>query len=203
VAVAVRLQGQQDWRATLSGGQNRCDAHEQDLEYAPLRDFPELFTRNMNELRTLAFLITGDQTRAEQCFVAGLEESTGGNPVFKEWARAWSKRVIIRNAIKMMTPTPGQRNLEPANRETRRNSCERDALLDLLLELAPFERFVFVIWVLEGYSLSDTASLLGCTVTELSRARSQALRQIALARSGSRRLERDLSSLSHAILRQT
>jgi DNA-directed RNA polymerase specialized sigma24 family protein len=167
----------------MFGGQNRHDAQEQDLEYATRRDFQEIFTQDMSELHTLAFLLTADQTRAEQCFVAGLEESIEGNAVFRQWARAWSKRVIIRNAIKMMAPAPGQTNPARANRETHKQPSERDAWLAWVLELPPFERFVFVIWVLEGHSLSDSAGLLGCTITELSRARSQALRRIALARS--------------------
>jgi DNA-directed RNA polymerase specialized sigma24 family protein len=167
----------------MFGGENRRDVHEQDLQYATRRDFQEIFTQDMSELHMLAFLLTADQARAEQCFVAGLEESIQGNPVFRQWARAWSKRVIISNAIKMMAPAPGQTNRAPVNRETHRNSSERDALLTVVLELPPFERFVFVIWVLEGHSLSDSAGLLGCTVTELTQARSQALKRIALARS--------------------
>lgn len=167
----------------MFGGQNLHDAHEQDLEYATRRDFQEIFTQDINELHTLAFLLTADQVLAEQSFVAGLEESIQGNPVFRQWARSWSKRVIIRNAIKMIAPAPGQTNPAPANRETHRQSSQRDAWLAWVLELPPFERFVFVIWVLEGHSMSDSASLLGCTITELSRARSQALRRIALARS--------------------
>lgn len=42
--------------------------------------------------------------------MAGLEDSIHGNPVFKESAHSWSKRTIIKNAIRMISPAPGQIN---------------------------------------------------------------------------------------------
>src|SRR5215469_18242139 len=76
--------------------------------YATRRDFQEIFTEDMTGLHLLAFLLSADTDKAEQCFVAGLESSIAGNPVFQQWARSWSKRAIIKNAIKMIAPTPGQ-----------------------------------------------------------------------------------------------
>src|SRR5690349_22928090 len=74
-------------------------------EYASCKDFQRIFNEDMVGLHRLAFLLTADEARAEQCFVAGLEDSIHGNPVFRQWARAWSKRAIIQNAIKTMAPT--------------------------------------------------------------------------------------------------
>src|SRR5262245_20545098 len=74
-------------------------------EYATCRDFRQIFTEDMAGLHLLAYLLTADVAKAEQCFVAGLEDSIHGNQVFKQWARAWSKRAIIQNAIKMATPS--------------------------------------------------------------------------------------------------
>lgn len=157
------------------------DAHEQALEYATRDDFEQIFNNDMSSLHMLALMLTGDQATAEKCFVAGLEESIEGNPVFRQWARSWSKRVIIKNAIRIMLPVPGEVNPEPLPAPAS-TDFERDALMSVVWELPPFERFVFVISVLEGHSVSDCASLMGCTLTELTRARSQALTQIALAR---------------------
>src|ERR1043165_4238048 len=74
------------------------------FEYASCRDFQQIFAEEMAGLYQLAYLLTADQAKAEACFVAGLEESIHGNPVFRQWARAWSKRAIIQNAIKTMAP---------------------------------------------------------------------------------------------------
>src|SRR6476660_2393178 len=80
--------------------------HGRASEYANCKDFQRIFNGDMVGLHRLAFLLTADEARAEQCFVAGLEDSIHGNPVFRQWARAWSKRAIIQNAIKTMAPVP-------------------------------------------------------------------------------------------------
>lgn len=167
----------------MFGLQSKVEARERALEYATRNDFEMIFNGDMNVLHTLAFLLTADEAKAEQCFVAGLEESIQGNPVFRQWARSWSKRVIITHAIKMMAPAPGQAKPVCESLPARRADSDRDAFLFPILQLPPFERFVFVISVLEGHSVSDCASLLGCTLTELNRARSQALTHVARVRS--------------------
>ena len=58
----------------------------------------------MNGLYLLSFLLTGDRTIAEQCFVGGLHIAQEGNQVFKEWAESWARRAIIQNAIRMIRP---------------------------------------------------------------------------------------------------
>jgi hypothetical protein len=35
-----------------------------------------------------------------------LEDAVEGNPVFKEWARSWARRVIIVNAVRAINPQP-------------------------------------------------------------------------------------------------
>src|SRR6478609_11995591 len=93
---------------------NKQKAIERATEYASCKDFKQIFTEDMVGLHRLAFLLTADHAKAEQCFVAGLEESIRGNPVFRQWARAWSKRAIIQNAIKMIAPVPHKRGPEQA-----------------------------------------------------------------------------------------
>ena len=43
----------------------------------------------------------------------------------------------------------------------------------------PFERFVFVMAVLEGYSLRECSALLGCPVQDVVTAKSLALQRLA------------------------
>ena len=156
-------------------------ARERAAEYATRCDFEKIFTEDMTTLHLLAFLLTADQAKAERCFVAGLEESTQGNPVFRQWARSWSKRAIIRNAIKIMAPAPGQPSPASVSPDMPKESPERDALIASVTELEPLQRFVFVMSVLEGYSVNECATLLSCTVQEVAQARSFALGRIATA----------------------
>src|SRR5260370_22453185 len=58
----------------------------------------------MNGLYQLSFLLTGDHQTAERCFVAGIEDCVKENRVFREWARAWAKRVIVEKAIRELHP---------------------------------------------------------------------------------------------------
>jgi DNA-directed RNA polymerase specialized sigma24 family protein len=151
------------------------------LAYATRADFQRIFTEDIGSLHLLALLLTADLQKAEQVFVAGLEESIRGNPVFKQWARSWSKRVIIRNAIKLVAPSPaGQENSAPSTCAADAPS-EKNAWIAAIMQLPAFERFIFVISVLEGHSESDCASLLGCSMQEMNRARSRALTRIAAA----------------------
>src|SRR5207249_8365560 len=76
-------------------------------------EFCRIFAEDENALYLLALLLTADASKAEQCFVAGLEDSIQGNPVFKEWVRSWSRRMIIKNAIQMVSPSPARVNGAP------------------------------------------------------------------------------------------
>src|SRR5215469_10406300 len=82
------------------------ESWQQSAAYATGADFCRIFSENMKDLYLLALLLTADPVRAEQCFVAGFDDCSGGNRVFKEWAQAWARRVIIKNAIRLTNPSP-------------------------------------------------------------------------------------------------
>jgi hypothetical protein len=60
-----------------------------------------------------------------------------------------------------------------------------------ILELRPFERFVYVMSVLERYSDQDCSVLLGCARRDVVAARSRALQQVGGAVES--QLERELN----------
>jgi len=156
--------------------------HETTL-YASLEDFCRVFGANLDGLHQLSFLLTGDPKKAEQCFVAGLEDCVTSNNVFREWAHSWAKRAIVQNAIRILQPSPGSAasSLPPAV-GGRRVTAERGPLeIDRVLALADFERFVFVMSVLERYSEHDCTLLLNCTVWEVREARIRVLERMAPA----------------------
>lgn len=160
---------------------------EKALEYATRSDFQQIFTEDMAGLHLLALLLTADPDEAEDCVVAGLEESTHSNTVFKHWARSWSKRAIIKNAIKALRPAPGKPGPAPdiALQSGAEDVCVgtgkplQEDLLTAVTRLGVFERFVLVMAVLEGYSLTECAVLLACPVKEAARAKALALQHLA------------------------
>src|SRR5215831_21002533 len=75
-------------------------------QYATCADFSRIFAEDMKNLYLLALVLTADSEKAEQCFVSGLDDCTSGNQVFREWARSWARRVVIKRAIRMIAPQP-------------------------------------------------------------------------------------------------
>lgn len=159
---------------------NKQKAIERATEYASCKDFQQIFNEDMVGLHRLAFLLTADQAKAEQCFVAGLEDSIHGNPVFKQWARAWSKRAIIQSAIKAVGPMPARHGAIPETADAHWQSGDDvESIVAVVASWEPFERFVFVMAVLEGYGLRECAALLACPVQDVIAAKSLAMRRLA------------------------
>ena len=153
-------------------------------DYATSEDFRKLFTNDVKRLYLLSFFLTANHEKAEQCFVAGLDDCVNGNPVFREWADAWARRVIVRNAVGMIQPRPG--NTAPrtcafrsADEGTLPRIVLHDARFTRVLALEDFERFVFVLSVLEGYPDQGCAILLGASRQEIREARVHAVDHMA------------------------
>ncbi|HUE52829.1 MAG TPA: sigma factor-like helix-turn-helix DNA-binding protein [Terriglobales bacterium] len=143
--------------------------------YTTSADFCRIFSEEMSSLYLLAFLLTANAEKAEQCFVAGIGDSVEGNPVFREWARSWARRTIVLHAIRMMKPA--QKTITIAETEPVRRNIE--PRLRAILALDTLERFVFVMSGLEGYSDQDCSALLGCSLQTIADARARAVQQLA------------------------
>jgi DNA-directed RNA polymerase specialized sigma24 family protein len=158
---------------------NKQKSIERATEYASCKDFQQIFTEDIVGLHRLAFLLTADHAKAEQCFVAGLEDSIHGNPVFRQWARSWSKRAIIRSAIKAIAPVPTHGVLPETADAQWQNGDDVESIAAVVAGWEPFERFVFVMAVLEGYGLRECAALLACPVPDVVVAKSWAMQRLA------------------------
>jgi hypothetical protein len=152
-------------------------------EYATTDDFRRIFDENMNSLYLLAFLLTADHGMAEQCFVSGLEDAVGSNPVFREWAQSWVRRVIIQNAVRLINlrPKDGSGRLRSASVHSDKTlPLERHVEVSAVLGLEAFERIVYVMTILEHYSDHECSLLLGCARRDVLPARIRALEEIAV-----------------------
>ncbi len=153
--------------------------------YASSDDFRRVFDQDMNSLYLLLFLLTADRDKAEQCFGAGLEDAVeGSNPVFKEWARSWARRVIIINAVRVINPRPMEENGGASSAPVSSNGKTppvEHVEIAAVLALEPFERFVYAMTVLERYSDQDCSLLLRCARRDVVAARTRAFEQIGSA----------------------
>jgi len=157
----------------------RQSLNQEPTPYATGADFHWTFANDMNHLYLLSFLLTSDHSLAEKCFVRSLDDSAKGNRVFKDWVQSWAERTIVQNAVQIVRPRPA--NSSTPNRTTERNTggtINPPAEIAAVVRLAPFERFAFVLSVLERYSDQECSLLLNCSRGDLVAARTQALRWI-------------------------
>src|SRR5258708_36658569 len=74
-------------------------------DYATHADFCAVFLRDLDRLSSLALILTGDEPTAERCVLAAFDSCAAGI-VFNESAVRWSRRSVIKNAIRFMLPAP-------------------------------------------------------------------------------------------------
>ena len=112
-----------------------------------------------------------------QCFVSSLGDCLDMKPVFKDWTDFWTRHIVLRNAIRMLSPA-----VNPNGEDSRSHISQLDVALSpvlrAVLRLGTFERFVFVMSVLEGYSDRDCALLLGSSTRDVVAAKAKALEHL-------------------------
>jgi hypothetical protein len=148
-------------------------------DYAKQAHFWNLFENDVKPLYLLAFLLTANHEDSEQCFVSTVEGAFKEQPlVFRQWVRSWVKRKLIENAIEIVSPASirnrQKRDLWGAGQHETQRECE----IDTVTKLVAFDRFVFVMSILERHSNRDCSVLLGCSMNKVAQARVRALRRL-------------------------
>jgi hypothetical protein len=154
------------------------------IDHPTESDFCEIFTEEMHSLYLLSFVLTADHHKAEQCFVGGLGQCVEGMDVFMDWSRLWARRAIVRQAILMMRPAPQDTDHWSTSSAGAVSSAASPSLFAAILSLSTFERFVFVLSILEGHSEADCVSLLKCSRREVAIARELALQFLVTTETG-------------------
>jgi hypothetical protein len=161
-----------------------CDRHQAKAKGSSGQttrdDFCRIFTQDMKGLYLLSFLLTADPKKAEQCFAAGMEDCVEGNPVFKEWAHAWSRRAIIKNAIRIVAPLTSPTNAHELTIDAADWETDLRPALAAVTQLEPLERFVYVMSVLERYSDHECSTLLITTKGRVVAARTRGLQRLSV-----------------------
>ena len=147
-------------------------------DYAKPADFCNLFTNDTKPLYLLAFLLTANHEESEQCFVSTIKKAFEEQAVFKEWMRSWVKRCLIKNAIETVSPASARYGQKRDLWETGQHGTPRECEIDTVTKLDPFERFVFVLSIVERHSNWHCALLLGCSTNRVAYARMRALRRL-------------------------
>jgi DNA-directed RNA polymerase specialized sigma24 family protein len=151
---------------------------ELDGKHAGSADFCRLFAKERASLYKLAFLLTASHQDAEQCLLSALEEAFGVLGVHRLWALSWSKRAVIKQAIRITTLASIRDNTGRDGWEDEEYESLAGTVIDAVTHLVPFERLVFVLSVLERISLRECSVLLSCTPQNVFDAQVRALRQL-------------------------
>jgi hypothetical protein len=149
--------------------------------YATATDYYRIFVEEMDSLYLLAFLLTADKDMAEQCVVGGLGECVGRIGVFMERARSWTRRAIVKDAIRKIRPAPQEGANEHFGSPKTRDIVGASNPFAFIASLRSFERFVFVMSVLEGQSDEDCQSLISCSRQEIVMARKAVMKLFVAA----------------------
>jgi len=165
--------------------------------YASGADFCRIFEDEMSRLYLLSFLLTADYDTAVECFVGGLEDCQKANTVFKDWTGSWARRTIVQNAIRMIQPRPGRGAAGRVLSEAITGSATTESatlgltttgltttgltMIAAIGRLSVFERFVFVMSVLESHTDQECSLLLNTTRGEVVSARTHAMQQITVS----------------------
>lgn len=147
-------------------------------DYASRVDICKVFEQEMMPLYLLSFLLTANHNKAEQCFAATAEHALKEQSVFKEWARSWIKRRLIENAIGTVFPASVGSSDNWDFSSAGHPKAGGDDEIDAVTQLPPLERFVFVMSILERYSVWECSLLLGCGTKDVLKAQTRALRRL-------------------------
>jgi DNA-directed RNA polymerase specialized sigma24 family protein len=151
---------------------------ERATRYATVTDFIATFDEEMHSLYLLAFLLTADHDKAEQCLACAMGECVEWIGVFTDWAHSWSRRTVLKRAIQMIMPVPEHAdNVSIITLKASAASGEDNSPFAAMLLLDPFERFVFVMTTLEGQSDAECAVLLRCSRRDVMMARVLAVKR--------------------------
>lgn len=171
-------------KSSLQFHSNKSKLSQEDTFATPL-DFQRLFAREMNDLFRLSLQLTADAEKAESCLIFAMRECISNTTVSKRWALTWARRTVVRNAIRLasgiepVVPYDVDCEAEPGF-HLQPSEIRIAALQDspAILELPDFDRMVFVICVLERYSILDCALLLTRSPKDVNEARLRAITQV-------------------------
>lgn len=147
-------------------------------DYASREEFAKAFASERAGLHMLALSLTGDSEAARRCLISTFRECLASSSVSRDWVLRWTRRMVIRHAISFVMG-PGNQSFVDKKDDVKHgligfspdDSPGTFVESGSILDLPELDRFVFVICVLERYSMYDCALLLGKSPRDVIEAR--------------------------------
>jgi hypothetical protein len=153
--------------------------NERTTSYASAGDSFKTFTEEMHSLNVLSLLLTADKDKAEECLVCAMGDCVEEIVVFMAWARLSGRWAVLTHAIQMIRPVPEHPDSLPFISINGLATSADNNPFAAIVALGAFERFVFVMSVLEGHSEQECAIVLRCSRRDVMIARLLALTRLA------------------------
>jgi hypothetical protein len=160
-------------------------------EYVTAENIQNVFVSDLDDLFELAFLLTGDLAKAAYCIEITVRECIHPRWMPKTQLPDWVRNAVIRNGIRIVdefdgNPVCGVQAQSPfvATQQLRTSPIPESTALAGILDLSDFDRLVYVLCVLEHFSMLDCAMLLGTTRQEVRDAQDRAVAHISATASG-------------------
>ena len=146
--------------------------------YVSVEEFVAVFVSKHAYLQRLALLLTADSGLAARCVRLASDQCGANSCVLRGWAFTWARRMVIRTAIDLVMRCERYQFVGTAGNDDRGMMINQDRELissapndESILGLPGLDRFVFVICVLERYSVHECAALLGKSLRDVNDSR--------------------------------
>jgi len=139
----------------------------------PPGEASRFFQKDMKSLFLLSLMLTADVDSAESCFVSSLGDCMSMKPSVEEWTNDCMRHLLVHNAVAMLRPA-----IEDDEQLVNCNLALNPAL-HAVIRLKNFERFVFVLSILEGHSNHECSVLMKSSVRDIAAAKIRALENFA------------------------
>jgi len=167
-------------------------------ECATAEDRQKHFAAEMAELFHLAFLLTANVEDAERCVILAMRQCMEADAILKHWLPVWVRRSVITTGIEIVTghqreplPSPVLCNSNGSAQGPAQSTSSPEGSAGVFT-LAHRERLVYVLSVIEQYSIRECAHLLGRSNKDVREARASAVDNIAAFEIGLQRQARSI-----------
>ena len=142
----------------------------------------EMWLDEITELYLLAFILTADKETAEQCVLDSVDGYLDSGAVsLVDWVKSDGRHAAITSAVKRLKPRVKASYSWTVPDGTRAVSAPSHQPFAVITALGTFERFVYVLSVLEGYDEEECADVLQCHRAEVVAARKLSQQLVGLS----------------------
>jgi DNA-directed RNA polymerase specialized sigma24 family protein len=142
----------------------------------PLPPVCRVFDAHIEDLFTLALLLTGSIERAESCFIRATSLAASHGPIHGTYIFSVARRCVVKAAIEAIAEeiqvcaeSESQRQLENlvacATRPHEKLSDSKTSIIGNLLRLNPLRRAALILRLFERYHRKDIALQLGVSMS--------------------------------------